>query len=398
MRTSAALLFLLSVMPLLALDEQDQQPVTGWLRSHAIPLKTVSPGSPTADLQPLKKIVGPARIVALGEATHGTREFFQLKHRLIEFLVTEMGFNTIALEAGMPEAQRLNAYLQTGQGDPAQLVRGLGFWAWDTQEVLDAVQWMRRYNQSGKGHLQFVGFDVQHPEMAIGNLRAFLSKEDPGYLDQLPSETSGTATAWNDVIQHLETKRTQYKAKPAEMDWLIQNARLVRQSLQAKSKEVSRDRSMADNIKWVTEHNPEARLVIWTHNGHASMKNIRGYDPMGGYLREMYGNQAVLIGSAFYEGSFQTMTPQGMHNFTVPPTPAGSMDAVFAAVGLPLFAVDMRTAPKEGPVASWLHSPQKMRSAGGTYAENAPLATIAPAECFDAMLFVKDSTIARKNP
>ena len=65
-----------------------------WLRQHAIPLKTVEAGCGFDDLQPLKPVIGSARIVALGEATHGTREFFQLKHRLLEFLVTEMDFTT----------------------------------------------------------------------------------------------------------------------------------------------------------------------------------------------------------------------------------------------------------------------------------------------------------------
>ena len=95
------------------------QPVGDWIRAHAIRLTTPEAGHGFADLQPLKPVIGNARIVSLGEATHGTREFFQLKHRMLEFLATEMGFTIFSIEANMPEAYRLNDYVLNGTGDPA---------------------------------------------------------------------------------------------------------------------------------------------------------------------------------------------------------------------------------------------------------------------------------------
>jgi erythromycin esterase len=104
------------------------------------PLKTVEAGRGFADMEPLTKIVGNARIVALGEATHGTREFFRLKPRMIEFLATRMGFTILLIEANMPEAYRLNDYVVNGKGDPAHLLKGMYFWTWDTKKVLDMEQ------------------------------------------------------------------------------------------------------------------------------------------------------------------------------------------------------------------------------------------------------------------
>jgi erythromycin esterase len=78
--------------------------VIGWLTRNALPLSSLSAGAPTTDLQPLKSVLDGVRIVGLGEATHGTREFFQLKHRLLEFLVTEMGFSALAMEASASAA------------------------------------------------------------------------------------------------------------------------------------------------------------------------------------------------------------------------------------------------------------------------------------------------------
>ena len=136
-------------------------------------------------MQPLKKIVGDARIVSLGEATHGTREFFQLKHRMLEFLATEKGFTIFSIEANMPEAYRLNDYVLNGKGDPAALIKGMYFWTWSTEEVLDMVLWMREFNQSGKGRIEFTGFDMQTPDVAAGIVKDFVAGVDPDYTDSL---------------------------------------------------------------------------------------------------------------------------------------------------------------------------------------------------------------------
>ena len=101
----------------------EETKVEQWIKTNAIPLKTVQAGNGFSDMAPLAKIVGNARIVALGEATHGTHEFFQLKHRMLEFLATRLGFTIFSIEANMPEAHRLNDYVLNGKGDPAQLLR-----------------------------------------------------------------------------------------------------------------------------------------------------------------------------------------------------------------------------------------------------------------------------------
>ena len=131
-------------------------------------------------MQPLKKVVGDARIVSLGEATHGTREFFQLKHRMLEFLATQMGFTIFSIEANMPEAYRLNDYVLNGKGDPVKLIKGMYFWTWDTQEVLDMVLWMREFNKSGKGRVEFTGFDMQTPNVANADRSRLRRQGRPG--------------------------------------------------------------------------------------------------------------------------------------------------------------------------------------------------------------------------
>jgi len=120
--------------------------VETWIQQHAIPFKTAEPGGSEQDLQPLKQIVGNATIVGLGEATHGTHEFFTMKHRILEFLVSHMGFNTFAMENGWDASRPMDTYFMTGSGNPRDLLRQDFYAAWQTQEVLDLLAWMRAYN------------------------------------------------------------------------------------------------------------------------------------------------------------------------------------------------------------------------------------------------------------
>ncbi|MGW0998371.1 erythromycin esterase family protein [Streptomyces sp. NPDC002523] len=135
------------------------QEVTAWLARNAIPLNSLVPGVPAADLQPLKSTLDGVRIVGLGEATHGTREFFHLKHRLLEFLVTELGFSVLAMEASASAGPAVDAYVRKGTGDAAKALAELGFWTWRTHEVLAVVEWVRAYNRGrpDAGQVRFAG-------------------------------------------------------------------------------------------------------------------------------------------------------------------------------------------------------------------------------------------------
>lgn len=559
----------------------NDQPVVDWIGKHAVRLQTPEAGHGFADMTPLKKMIGNVRIVSLGEATHGSREFFQLKHRLLEYLATEMGFTIFSIEANMPEAYRLNDYVLNGNGDPAKLIKGMYFWTWNTQEVLDMVMWMREFNKSGKGRVQFTGFDMQTPNVAADIVRDFVDKNDTEYADALhkaidvakaPSQAGGqgfgvatstcpvqaakgkrirysgyiktegisrgwaglwwrvdgrtgvlafdnmedrgakattdwkryeielpvatdaqaiyfgmlhtgdgsawfdglsvevdgapytdpnvfdldfesptpkgfqsggagyevqlvdgvfhsgkqslrmkylqpaagsaasvdpklAASTWQAVIHHLEESRAAYARKGAvarDIDWTIQNARVVMQCMQMRANEVSRDRSMADNIKWILDSNPGAKMVVWAHNGHVATGGYGGYEPMGVSLRKMFGAQMMVFGFAFNQGAFQAIEiGKGLRDFNVSAAPPDSLDATFAATGIPLFALDLRDAPKTGPVADWLSAPHKSRSIGAVYSEASGaqyLMDLTAPQSYDAMLFVEKTTAARKNP
>lgn len=141
---------------------------------------TTDPGSGLEDLDWLRGMVGDARVVGLGEATHGTREFFTMKHRLVEYLVTRMGFDVFALEASMPHAEAIDTYVLGEPGDAAGLIAGLGFWTWHTEEVRDLVEWLRARNRlGGVAPVGFAGFDLQSPTGSCLHVLGYLDTVDP---------------------------------------------------------------------------------------------------------------------------------------------------------------------------------------------------------------------------
>ena len=338
-------------------------------------------------MQPLKAIIGPARIVALGEATHGTREFFQLKHRMLEFLVTEMGFNIFAIEATMPECFDINELVLTGRGDAEKALAGIYFWTWDTEEVRTMIEWMRDYNADPQHarKVKFYGFDMQSAPRASKVTLAYLRKVDaaqaqraekelallasPYTEDQFDALPQKQKTAVNKKIQALlsvfDRRKQDYIGRSSAEDWALarQHARVLSQNIELRSGETFepqvRDRAMAENIQWMIEHEgPGAKAVVWAHNGHVSTAD----GAMGWYLRRDFGPGLVAFGFAFNQGGFQAkegpfQTKGGLRSFEVPPAPAGSLDALLALANLQIAAIDLRTLPQSGPVAEWFAVP-----------------------------------------
>ena len=401
--------------------------VVAWLRATAIPLRTVEAGHGFEDLAPLKSVIGNARVVSLGEATHGTREFFQLKHRMLEFLVGKMGFTIFAIEATMPEAFDVNRYVLTGQGDPEKALAGLYFWTWDTEEVLAMIRWMRSYNAdpAHTNKVKFYGFDMQSPSRAAKVALGYLHEVDPGWswqgedlavlanpylaaqVSYWPKERRDRiAAAARELLARFDSEKARYTARNSEREWALarQHARIVVQSAEMNladfmASSAVRDRSMAENIQWILDQEgPAAKAVIWAHNGHVSTAP----EWMGSYLRAALKEQMFVFGFAFGDGSFQAMEmPMGMsmrlRNFNVPPTPVGALDSTLAAAGLHIAALNLHAVPKSGMVWEWFAVPHGTRSIGAAYGEAFAQRfldkQVLPA-LYDGLLFVDHTTAA----
>ena len=158
---------MLTVLMLTALlnkvDATDDAVVTS-VRRASIPLKTVVAGNGFDDMGLIAKSLRGVEVVGMGEPTHGSREVFQMKHRMFEYLVEHLGFTVFALESSMPDTIAMDRYVLHGEGTAMDAANGQGFWTWATEEVVDLLEWMHEYNSdtSHEKKLRVGGIDMQN--------------------------------------------------------------------------------------------------------------------------------------------------------------------------------------------------------------------------------------------
>jgi erythromycin esterase len=406
--------------------------VIGWIRSTAVSLATVEPRQGWKDLETLRAIIGEARIVSLGEATHGTREFFTLKHRILEFCVAELGFTTFIIEANFPESLAVNAYVLDGIGNAADALAGMRFWIWDTEEVLDLIEWMRWWNVNNARKVKFYGFTMSYPAVAAQGLVDFLERVAPELaaacrIELVPLASDFTAQLFGQipdtqrdavfaciarVLEAFAQQRPYWITATSAIDWHLARLHAVVLDQGARF-EVERsmafhERVVAENVCALLEaEGPDAKAVLWLHNSHAARAVYsNGHKSMGKYLDEMVGHAQVVAGFSFDRGAFQARAyPSGeVTDHSVTAALPDSFDSGLAQAGLPLFALDLANAPREGAAAAWLASEMPMRSIGGIYGFQEDnkfganyTSTITPRDCFDAVFFIAETTAARRN-
>ena len=400
--------------------------VVAWLQANAVGLASIQPGSDFADMAPLKARLKDARVVAMGEATHATREFFQFKHRMFQFLVQELGFTVFAIEGNWPESLKVNEYVLEGKGDPAEALAGLYFWTWQTEEVLELIRWMRHYNQdpTHKRKLRFYGFDMQTPGVAEANVLKYLQRVDTecrekaaqtfavlgpdggneAYENSPVEIKHRTAESVAAILRRFDERKQDYIGRSSQDEWTMarQNMVIVKQAEgklgdQNEKGRALRDQAMAENVKWILDQEPSGtKIMLWAHNGHIA-GDAPGPPPMGAHLRRIFGDRVVLCGFLFNRGSFRANDTGKMSTFTLGAPPIGSLDATFAAIRVPLFAVDLRHLP-DGKVASWFDAPHFSRQIGAAYSEATAgvyLQRMRAARAFDLLIFVEKTTPSR---
>jgi erythromycin esterase len=392
-------------------------------------------GGDLSDLAPLGRIVGGARVVALGEATHGTREFFRMKHRVLEYLVKEKGFNTFGIEATWAECERINDYVHGAPGDPRKLLSAQRFWTWNTQEVLDMIEWMRRHNQNpgGAPRVSFRGFDMQYSRVTMDDVEAFVGRVDPAALPAIrehyacfrrfedpaggarPLDYSRAPAAEREsclrgilaVYAHLEAARDRYvRASSArEYERALRAARIVVQNEEhLRGVPLARDAHMAENAAWLLEQaGPGGRVVLWAHNGHVGNENLL----MGGYLRRWLGPSYLIVGFSFDRGSFNAVIRNatggsGLGRATVESAPEESYEHRFERLGHPRFLLDLRPFRSSAPAsAAWMNGPLPIRNIGAQFNTDVPSYGFAPKRLpssYDAIIHFSETSASTLLP
>lgn len=391
-----------------SVDDEVEPETLAWLADNVVPFDSVQAGSGFSDLEAFGDMIGDARVVALGEQTHGTAEFFSMKHRLLEYLVTEKGFTIFAIEANMPEAFLIDEYIKTGEGDSQSLLEGLYFWTWYTEEVLDMIEWMHEHNQTAEQTVHFVGFDMQYPNVAVTELRGFLSEAAPEQLAEIEPQleaveqsfsltsvptplTSAQIEEISAALNGLEAQADDFTAEPAEVERALQNARIIVQALGVDAGGVAhRDAAMAANVEWLLQQYPDEKMVIWAHNGHVAEAD----NWMGGHLAESLGDEYFSVAFSFHEGEYRAVDSSGSGQWIHAAEPAlvGSIDGVLNQVGPERFYLDLRGA-ESTPAAAWLAQDRLFRSIGAlAVPSNASYSAVNLSDQFDAVIFIREGS------
>ncbi|HET9055390.1 MAG TPA: erythromycin esterase family protein [Chitinophagaceae bacterium] len=362
-------------------ENKETQKIIQWLTTNSITLNSVSAGSGFDDLLPLKEILKDVQYVGLGEATHGTSEFFKMKHRMLEFLVKELGFTVFAIEASYAGCKNINDYVLYGKGDAYTSLASQGFWTWDTEEIIDMIEWMRKYNQSVSDDkkVKFTGFDIQVNTKGggIGKIKDYLQKVDTirynelnVFLDSIESRTNSPKkdsilNVYKNFLSFFVMSKGNYvqKSSVEEYESTLEYCRVLGQlvdvlfmnSNNPRRRERNwRDYYMASNFfDMVAHEKPGTKVVMWAHNGHVSHNAARsvndGLRSIGSYLKEAYGQAYYAFGFAFNKGGFQAIEADstgksiGLQEFITNPAKEKSLDWYLAQTNKPLCIFNIRS-------------------------------------------------------
>ncbi len=260
------------------------------------------------------------QIVGMGEASHGTSEFQQLKGDVFKALVANNECRVFAIEGDFGGCMKVNKYIHGGEGTAQEAIAQIGFRIYRTQEMADLVEWMRTYNETapeGKD-LMFYGFDAQRYDNNKEFLFEYLKENMPelaqAYTTKLVSLTDeamyslekSVLTQAEDDISALMLEIQEQK--PSDMDasvlleyeLALEYAHCLLENTQLRSESTGyskmRDALMAKKVEWIVQH-VNSMIYINGHNGHIGKQSVSGYTCMGQLLDEKYGDKYFAVGT-----------------------------------------------------------------------------------------------------
>jgi erythromycin esterase-like protein len=369
-----------------------------------------------ADFAPLLRRIGDARIVMLGESSHGTHEFYQVRAELTRWLIEEKGFDLVAVEADWPDAYRVNRWVRgkSGDADAQEALRGFQrfpAWMWRNSDMLDFVGWLRDYNDALPAQARRVGFyglDLYALYTSIQVVLNYLQQVDPdlarqareGYacFDHFASDAQSygystvlglTPSCEREALQQLvalrraagELAQRDGRIPEDEFFFIEQNARLIvnaeayyRSMFAGRGLSWNlRDKHMLETLDALLTHfsvrDKPARAVVWAHNSHigdarATEGGATGQLNVGQLVRERHARDAVLIGLTTYDGSVTAASDwdRPAERKMVRPALAGSYEALFHEANIDRFLLVF-----DDPALRVLEPPRLERAIGVIY-------------------------------
>lgn len=371
-----------------------------YISKFIYPIKTFNPDErDNSDLLILNKLIGNSKIVGLGESTHGSSEVYQMKYRISEYLIAHKNFNVFSLEANMPESFLMNQYIQEEKGNPKDILKGMYFWLWQTEETLTFVEWLKKYNENHNSKVFFDGFDMQYAKGAIDQIRKTyqenrLPEQEINDLETALKENNrGFRTYSKKSQKNLSEYLFSIKEKsisiknPEEKSRFLQNVDIIRQYIQQSF--IRRDKFMAENVKWLKENHLNSKVIVSAHNYHIAKLNS---DRMGYWINEMYGQDFVNFGFAFYEGTYSASIDGKLGTYNSEKAGPGTLEYKLNSLNIPIFILDLKAIRKDdNKIGNWILKDILFRKTGsGTNKSEFTKTNVA--NSFDYLIFINKST------
>ncbi|WP_330300488.1 erythromycin esterase family protein [Streptomyces sp. NBC_00503] len=400
------------------------------LERAAHPLRSTAPGGDTADLRALSAMIGDAKVVGLGEATHGSHEFFTMKERVFRHLVEKKGFTTFALELSWSAGLQIDDYLQTGKGDARKIAaQTLANSPWEREEFVSLIEWMRNYNRSHPDRpVHFMGDDIGAPSLNDAFFERVTGYVEKNHHEALPrlNELYTGLRPIDDAFAYLAkplADRQQLAAKAQQalelvsshkgsggeaFDWAEQNARSIAQTAKfftlnpadresLNSLQRFRDEVMAQNVTWWQKHTGD-KVLVSAHNNHVGYvsDNPELYSKtQGSFLRDTMGKNYLPVGFTFNQGSFLSKDAAlggDWKKFSVGAAEPGRNEHTLDQVGYRDFYLDVRKA--SAPARAWLNVARPTLNIGTQFPEKPR--DIAIAKSFDILIHLNEIREAEK--
>ncbi len=376
--------------------------VAGWLGADSVPAAPPAPprlpaliarhAEPfddieRAELEPLLDRIGDARVVCLGEASHGTAEFYDMRAAITRALIERKGFTILALEADWPEAQRLDRFVRstTVEPHPEQAFDRFPTWMWANRQVRACVDWIKSYNDSladSARHVGIYGLDLYSLHRSIASVLRYLDDVDPaaarvarhryGCLEPWQQDPaaygaavlSGRYQACEKDVVDMLTDMIRNRARLADKDPerlfdAVRNADLVAHAEEyyrvmyygSATSWNLRDQHMFETLEAVLRHRgTAARAVVWAHNSHLgdaewTEMSARGEYNIGQLARNRFGEDAYLVGFGTDHGTVAAASDWGgpLEIKRVRPAHERSYERVCHESGVRAFLLPLRT-------------------------------------------------------
>ncbi len=384
------------------------------IREAAVPIADIE----QADIGSLLDRIGDARVVLLGEATHGTSEFYRMRARITKELILRHGFNFIAVEADWPDAARINQYVRQ---EPVRQEQWKAFarfptWMWRNHEVLEMVEWIRAWNaeqREPQRRASFHGLDLYSLFTSINAVITYLGGVDPA-MAAIARRRYGCLSPWEHdpavygravlsgryhdcesavvaMLREMLNRRIEYSQRDGDSFFdAAQNARLVAAAERyyrvmyygsAESWNL-RDQHMFDTLERLLEfHGPESKGIVWEHNSHvgdaaATEMSARGEHNVGQLSRARFADSAFLLGFGTDHGTVAAASDWDgpMEVKRVRPAHEASYERLCHDSGVAAFMLHLRE-PARQDVRDELEAARLERAIGVVYRPESELAS-----------------------